>query len=190
MKSPLTVSIVVFLILGGLFAGLYASRNASSAAATSRSLIASMINPSDTIDSPRTYNQTLVETIDTAALAAALQQAGMPVTAVTFDVLPDSFHIQATAALSEAADGAINSKVATAIASALSTASTKLVHELFAQNTPEPVAAVALTKVLPLEAAIQQSPVAAMLYGAIAGALFGWFIGLTITDRLRASSKA
>lgn len=185
MKSTITVSVVGCLLVGGILAGVYASKNASSAAATSRALIVSMINPSDAISSPRTYNQTLVETINTAELVDYLQQLKLPVSGVTFDVLPDSFHIQTTATLSEASDEKTNTAVATAITATLASASEKLTTTVFIKNVPQPTAVVTLTKVLPQELSIQQSPAGAAVYGAIAGAIFGWFVGLTLADQKR-----
>ena len=183
MKSALTTSIICCALIGALGAGMYAARNASSAAATSRSLIASMINPSDAISSPRTYNQTLVETINTTTLVANLQSQNLPVTGVTFDVLPDSYHIQATATLSDNTGSADTDAVATAITGAVSAASATLSSQLFTDNIPIPTTHVVLTKVLPSEPSIQQNPTAATGYGAVVGALFGWFLGLTLIDR-------
>lgn len=188
MKTVIN-SVLICLIIGGLAAGLYATRNANTAAATSRLLVASMINPSDAISSPRTYNQTLVETIDTDNLVTSLQMLDFPVTSIAFDVLPDSFHIQVTVTLSKAIDDETNTSLANSITLTLDNASSDLAEALFAQNTPRPVAVIDLTKVLPAEASIQQSPLAAALYGAIAGALFGWFVGLTIADRRKSSEK-
>lgn len=185
MRSSLLYTIIVFGLIGAVGAHAYASRNATAAATTSRALIASMVNPSNTLSSPRTYNQTLVESIDTAALTTTLHNTGLPVSGITFDVLPDSFHIQATATLTNTVNDSTNTTVAAAITTAVHDASAKLARSLFTDTTPEPVATVVLTRVLPLEAAIQQSPTAATLYGVIAGALFGWFIGLTLADQKR-----
>jgi|GEM_PF-5802385 len=180
-------SVISCLVIGGLTAGLYATRNANTAAATSRIFVASMLNPSDALSSPRTYNQTLVETIDQENLVKGLQQLDFPVNNVSFDVLPDSFHIQVTTTLSEAVTDQTNRSLADSITLTLQEASSALTGTLFAQNTPKPVAVTALTKTLPTEASIQQSPTAATVYGAIAGALLGWFIGLTLSDLKRRS---
>ena len=166
-------------LLGAAGSSIIAARRGQTASVTQRFLLASMVNPPSTFTSPRTYNQTLVETVDSTTLAGSLTDSGYSTSSVTFDVLPDSFHIQATVSLVEQLDDAATNRLGEALATELARRSAALSSEIISTPVPATVRVV-LTRTLPMESAVTQDPVATGLFGALAGALVGLFIGLSL----------
>lgn len=182
MKNILMV--LVFGLLGAGLAGWYANKNMVADSQTYQSLFASMVNPPETLTSPRTYNQTLVETTEPEVFAQLAEQAGVSnITGIRYDILPDSFHIQVTVNV----DGTITEENKTALRSTiesyLTEKSTDLAVKLFAPETAI-VTQVVFTKELPTQTNLGGNPWVAALYGLTAGALFGWFLGLSSTKKL------
>lgn len=181
--------IIACAVLGAVAAALLATRRADSAAVTRQFLLASMVNPPNTLESPRTYNQTLVESVDTDQLIAALNDDGYPVVGLRFDVLPDSYHIQVASSLTTALSDALAARLGQALAAKVSLQSAGLAATLF-EATPAPAVRVTLTKALPESEAVTQNPTVTGLFGALAGALVGLFIALSLpvkTSRRTAS---
>jgi len=172
---------VIFGIIGALATGLLAQSRKTTVTQTYKGLFASMVNPSESLSSPRTYNQTLVETIDQADFIKSLNEAGVAeASSVQFDILPDSFHIQTTVGLAQAINSDDELKISTETANYLLKKSDELANNLFTDGTQQ--VAVTHTRVLPTVTILEQNPISAGWYGLIAGALFGWFIGLAFKD--------
>lgn len=175
LVSTYTVS---FLVVGAILAGWFAINNQNQSNNSFQILTASMIEPTPSAVAPRTYNQTLVESVNTTNWQEEIAQAGYPTpTAVRFDVLPDSFNIQTTLSFGESLSETQKSSLPTEIVRLLTTDSANLSLALFNDVTPKIVP----VKTIGESTVIQQNPVAATIYGAIAGALFGLFLGLALT---------
>lgn len=174
-----TTLVLIFALLGAGLAGWYAQRNRTADGHTYQALYASMVNPPETLTSPRTYNQTLVETTDPAVLANLAQANGVSgINGVRYDVLPDSYHIQVTVNVSGAITEATKTALRQTVNDYLVERTDTLATALFAPETtirPQ----VVFTKELPVQTNLGGNPTVAMLYGLVAGALFGWFIGLS-----------
>lgn len=186
--------IIGFALLGAAGSALLAARRGDDASVNRQFYLASMINPPRTLESPRTYNQTLAESINVETLTTDLNDLGYPVTSVRFDILPDSYHIQATVSISL---DAINSgfsedgvkRLGQALASQVGRQSAGLAAELL-DGSPAPTARVILTKTLPEASAAGQDPLLTGLFGALAGALVGLFIALSLPTANPAPKKA
>lgn len=166
-------------ILGSAGAALLAARRGADASATRQYYLASMINPPRTLESPRTYNQTLSESVDLTKLATDLTDQGYPVSSVRLDVLADSYNIQATATLSSTLTDTRAEQLGQALANNLDRQSAGLASQLL-ESIPNPTASVVLTKVLPEESTVTTSPAVTGLFGSFAGALVGLFIALSL----------
>jgi len=171
--------IIGFALLGAAGAAALATTRGSAAAVTRQFYLASMINPPRTLDSPRTYNQTLAESIDLATLATDLSDLGYPVSTVRLDILPDSYHIQATTTLTEEVVDTTAERLGQSLATAIGRQSAGLAAELL-DGSPTPQARVVLTKTLPPTTTVTQNPAVTGLFGALAGALVGLFIALSL----------
>lgn len=177
-NKVVSIYTILFLIIGAVLAGVFATNNQTNSKNSFQILSASMIEPTPAAVAPRTYNQTLVESIDTSSWQTSIEQAGYPVpTAIHFDILPDSFNIQTTINFSESIDDTQKTGLPILITNLITIDSEKLTTALFDEVTPK----VVTVKTIGESTVIQQSPVAASLYGAIAGALFGLFLGLALT---------
>lgn len=182
-KSTSTIiwSTVIVAVIGAAGAGILASKRQSTVTETQKDYLASMVVPANLLTSPRTYNQTLAESIDTATLTDSLTKQGLPVTAVKFDVLPDSFNLQTTTSVTRALSDQDATALAADLTAYVQTQSSALTKGLLADSTAQ--AKVVHTKTLPAEASLNQRPATAIFFGALAGALLGLFIGLALTDR-------
>jgi hypothetical protein len=181
--------IIGFALLGAIGAALIAAQRSNSAAATRQFYLASMVNPPRTLESPRTYNQTLAESINLTTLASDLTDIGYPVTAVRLDILPDSYHIQATTSLGEELDDTTATRLGQALATQIGRQSAGLAAELL-DSSPVPNARVVLTKTLPSASAVTQNPLVTGFFGALAGALVGLFVALSLPTANPAPKKA
>jgi len=170
--------IIVLAIVGTLLAGWYAQNNRVSGSHTYQALFASMVNPPETLTSPRTYNQTLVETADLTDFQQLATNAGAAgVNQVKYDILPDSFHIQVSITYAGDLTDEAKTQLQTTMNDYLQERSDTLSNNLFAPETtirPQ----IVFTKELPTQTNLGGNPLVAALYGLIAGALFGWFISL------------
>ena len=181
-------------VLGAAGAALIAARRGADVSATRQYYLASMINPARSLESPRTYNQTLSESIDLSALAADLASMNYPVNSIQLDVLPDSYHIQATVGLTNEATASSGwtdtqaERLGQAIANSVGRQSASLASQLL-EGSPTPTARVILTKMLPATTTATQDPVVTGLFGALAGALVGLFIGLSLPTKPTKSKK-
>ncbi len=172
---------IIFAVIGALTTGLMAQSRQATVTQTYKGLFASMVNPSESLASPRTYNQTLVESITKTDFIKTLNEEGVTAAqSVQFDILPDSFHIQVTIGLANAISEEDEALISEQTEIYLAAASDELASNLFSGGAQE--TSVVNTKVLPAETVLEQNPVSAGLYGLIAGALFGWFIGLALAD--------
>lgn len=179
-QRPLIIGSIVIAcgVLGAIGAGSVAARRGQSSALSRQYYLASLVNPPSALDNQRAYNQTLAESVDAEALAANLEVEGYTASSIRFDVLPDSFHLQATVSTDKTLTNEAAAQLGEELTTAMGQRSAELASRLMTGD-PRPEPRVTLTRVLPAPTATTASPQKAALFGALSGALLGLFLGLS-----------
>lgn len=171
--------IVGCAVLGAAGAAILAQQRSDVATISRQYLIALMVNPPRTQDNPRYFNQTVIETIDTAELAADLTDVGYGVKTIQLAALAESYHIQATVGLAADLTDAQTRQLGEEITTQIGRQSSALAGDLL-QSTPAPTVSALLTRSLPQTNIVIQDPAVTGAFGALAGALIGLFIALSL----------